>query len=818
MGFRDWLPFFKRKEETEQNAEDFRAMLASRHHHFRQLLSADSENHEIFTDIEEALRGERVYGMSFVRAACTRASAATFRMIQHLDKLAPGKYARLYEVFDEIRKEIEPHIAHKEFERGGPLVLDIADITREHTDLCGAKMASLGEAGKQLGLRVPSGFVITAEAYRRFMEQDDLRGSIERIFQSLGKEDRDALYQATSRVMQQIMNTPLPHDLEREILAAHARLKEAKGPDVRVALRSSALGEDTERTTFAGQYRSILNVDRENLLDAYREVVASKYSVQALTYRLNRGIRHEDVAMCVGCMSMVDARSGGVAYSHSPVDPHDDSVTIYSVWGLPRAVVDGATETDIFTLSRSPLEVTDASVAHKTEKYVCLPGEGTCAVENEDNAGQPSLSDEEALEIAKAALAIETYFGLPQDVEWAVTRDGGFRLLQCRPLPRSDAEEGVRADRKGIGNLPTPVMQGGINASTGVGFGPVFKVSKDADALQFPEGAVLVMPHALPRRAALLGRASAVVSERGGAAGHLANVAREFGVPALFSLRGAMEILEDGQELTVDADGQALYAGKVDALLQLERPRPNPMRGSPVRASLRNAARHIIRLRLLDPDSAEFRPRYCKTFHDIMRFCHETAVREMFDFGMSQDYRNSPSRQLICDVPKQFWVLNLEDGFSPEGEQRGDACVRLEQVESIPMRSLWAGMTAVPWEGPPPVNARGFMSVMFEATMNPNLTAARASDFVMKNYFIISRNYCSLQSRFGFHFCNVESLVGDRPSENYARFNFKGGPPTWNGASCGPSSCRKSWRPTTSGSRCARTTCGRGWRDSAVPP
>lgn len=777
MGFWDWLPFSGKgkTEENRRSAEEFRSLLAARYHHFTLLLSADSENHEIFTDIEEALRGERVYGMSFVRAMCTRASTATYRMIQHLDELAPGKYVRLYEVFEEIRQEIEPHIAHKEFERSGPLVLDLSEVNREHTDLCGSKMASLGEAGNSLGLNIPNGFVITAEAYRQFVEQDGLREEIDRRLQAVDREDRDALLQNTSHIMQMIMAAPLPADLEREILTAFKSLMQAEGREVHVALRSSALGEDTERTTFAGQYRSILNVDRESLLDAYREVVASKYSMQALAYRFNRGIRDEDVAMCVGCMAMVDARSGGVVYSGSPVDAEDDSVTVYSVWGLPKAVVEGSTETDVFTVDRASMSVRERVVAHKAEKYVCLPEEGTCKIQEEEQADDPSLTDEQVVAIAQTALSIEQYFGVPQDVEWAVTDDGTLHLLQCRPLPRQEEDEGIRVSREAVKNLPAPLMDGGITASPGVSAGPVFVVKKDADVLQFPDNAVLVVSRALPRYAALLNRATAVIAERGGAAGHLANVAREFGVPALFGLREATVSLTNGTTVTVDADGHAVFAGEIEELMQVETPRRDPMRGSPVRAALRSAARHIIRLRLLDPDGADFRPRYCKTLHDIMRFCHETAVREMFNFSISRDYQEVAARQLICDVPKQFWVLNLDDGFNPEGQAREDSCILMTQVDSIPMQSIWKGMIAVPWEGPPPVNARGFMSVMFEATMNPNLTAARASDFQMKNYFIISRNYCSLQSRFGFHFCGAEALVGDRPSENYARFHFKGG-------------------------------------------
>jgi len=151
------------------------------------------------------------------------------------------------------------------------------------------------------------------------------------------------------------------------------------------------------------------------------------------------------------------------------------------------------------------------------------------------------------------------------------------------------------------------------------------------------------------------------------------------------------------------------------------------------------------------------------------------AVREMFEFGTNEAFVEAAARQLVCDVPKQFWVLNLDNGISPEGDKRDDRCVLLEHVESFPMRALWEGMQAVPWEGPPAVHTGGLMAVMFEATANPDLVMARQSRFAQKNYFMISKNYCSLQSRFGFHFCGVEALVSDRTSENYASFQFKGG-------------------------------------------
>ncbi|WP_319778249.1 PEP/pyruvate-binding domain-containing protein [Maridesulfovibrio sp.] len=771
MSLLDWLPFFKKKE-PELDPEEARRQLTARYDQFRLLIQANTKTHEHIAELEEALRGFHPYGMHYVRALCTRISVSTYKMIRHLNELNPEPYGRLFDRFNEIQELVSQQIKPVNYSGEGELVLDFDRVGRDQADLCGPKMAMLGEAGKSLGLKIPAGFVVSTVAFRKFMAQDGLQTEIDRIIQATDFDDRDEVFQVSSKVMQLIISTEFSEEISTAIMDGYKRLRDLLGRDVRLAVRSSALGEDVEGAAFAGQYRSILNVESGSLLMTVKEVMASKYSMQAMAYRNNRGLRDEDVAMSVGCIEMVDPAVSGVAYSRNPVNVRDENISIYSVWGLPRAVVDGSTETDEFAVSRGKsLRVVESRVVDKCEKYICDSGEGICRTELLDNCRvDPSLTEEQAVLVAGVAVRIEEHFGPPQDIEWALTDSGEFYLLQCRPLMLLNDETGLSAATL---ELPDPLLSGGRTASPGVGVGPVFPIRKTADCFSFPDGGVMVLKQALPNYAALLDRCSAVISEHGGMAGHLANVAREFGVPALFGVRGAMDSLREGQVVTVDADGRGIYSGAVETLLS-EKPRKRLMRGSPVQAALRKAARHIVRLNLTDPDGPDFRPSKCMTYHDIMRFCHEMAVREMFGFGISDKYIKAASKQLICNVPKQFWILDLGNGVRPEGEAN-DSCVLMEHVESIPMRALWAGMQAVPWDGPPAIHGKGLMSVMFEATMNPNLNVASRSSYTQKNYFMISKNYCCLQSRFGFHFCGVESFVGDRTSENYASFQFKGG-------------------------------------------
>jgi pyruvate,water dikinase len=766
---------FPNKEvQAAENIEELRLDFKERYYNFKLLISANNKSIEIMANIEHALQGKQPFGMTFVRSNCTAISVNVFRMIKKLKLLAPGKYDELSNRFRSIRGDIDRILLQKRSMEDQRLVIPLSAVDKDMTDLVGSKMANLGEIKNKINLDMPDGFVITAFAYNRFIQHNDLRTDINRRFQFVNVDDMEKLYTLHAEIQQLILRSEVPVDLEDAILEAWQQTEDAAGFEITAALRSSALGEDEAGSSFAGMHRSELNISADYVLQAYKEIVASKYSLPAIIYRLHKGFRDEDISMCVGCLVMVDAKAGGVIYSRNPVDVNDDSIFINAAWGLPKAVVDGRINCDLLVVSRQkPMKIIHQDIKVKEKKFVCYPLEGICRIDlTGDIAALPTISRGQAVALAELAVKMEEYYNTPQDIEWCIGHDERVYVLQCRPLQQKAKGQMDYPDdlsRKVENSL---IARGGITASPGTSSGTVYLVGKEADILNFPARSILVTNQALPIWASLLSRASGVITQQGGFAGHLANVAREFEVPALFGVQDAIKQLKNGELITLDADAQSIYKGRIDHLLTKSKVKRQLMEGSPVYETLKQAGGFIVPLNLRNPASPDFNQENCRTLHDITRFIHEKSVQEMFDFGKKHHFNERSAKQLYYKVPMQWWLLNLDDGFKEEVEGK---YVKLENIASIPMLAFWEGFTAIPWDGPPAIDGKGFMSVMFQSASNRPLLTRGRSGLADRNYFMISKNFSSLHSRLGYHFSLLEALVGERHEENYVKFQFKGG-------------------------------------------
>lgn len=769
--------FFLSGKKEQKSPDELRDIFTLKYRNFRTLLTANNTALEIMAEMEQVLARGQSFSMSFVRAHSTALMVNVYNMIQNLSAMSAGRYSNMERPFAAIQEQIRIILDQQPVPSTGERILPLAKINRETADLVGEKMANLGEVGNRVGLRVSPGFAISRAAAQYFLSTNNLQDEINRKLQLLDPEDLESLYETSAAIQQLISRAALPAELEQEILAAYDRLQNESSPKVRVSVRSSAIGEDSGNASFAGQYRTELQVSREFLAQTYKEIIASKYSSQALTYRLKKGYREEDVTMGVGCQAMVEAAVGGVMYTRDPRDMRSYWICINAVRGGAKSVVDGTQDTEQFLVSRKePHEILRKTHPGTDRSEPALEADSPAAEKDGPAVSEKLLTEEQAKALAQQAIALEDHFGAPQDIEWSIDQADRIFILQSRPLVHAvpgDFVDDQVIHKKGHGDLPL-LLRGGVTASPGVASGPVYIVRSNVDLLQFPRGAVLVTPHPLPQWAPLLARAAALITETGSMAGHLATVSREFGIPALFGIKNVTGILKNNEIITLDATAHAVYQGEQEAILAYARKMPDLMGRSPVQRLLKEILKLVTPLNLTDPASPFFAPSRCKTLHDITRFCHEKAVIEMFNFGKEHRFNEMTAKRIVGEVPSEWWVIDLADGFRAATD-RNKKTISISDIVSLPMLAIWEGINAVPWQGPPPVNIRGFGAILFRSTMNPDLEPAVRSTMASKNYFLVSRNFCNLSVRLGYHFAMAEAYVGERLTENYISFSFKGG-------------------------------------------
>jgi pyruvate,water dikinase len=446
-----------------------------------------------------------------------------------------------------------------------PYILDFSQIGMADVARVGGKNASLGEMIGQLsaaGVNVPGGFATTAQAFRDFLDFNQLTARINAAQAGLDVRDVTQLAKCGAEIRGWVVAASFPPQFEAAIRAAYATLDTGAS----VAVRSSATAEDLPNASFAGQQETYLNIQGvDNLLAAVRLVFASLYNDRAIAYRVHQGFDHAKVALSAGVQRMVrsDLACSGVMFTLDTESGFDGVVFITAAYGLGETVVQGQVNPDEYYVHKPTGAVIRRNLGSKAIKMVFgAAHDAHHATLLEDVAAADRrrfvLADAEVQELARQALAIEQHYGRPMDIEWAKDGvSGGLYIVQARP-ETVQARAGATQCRFALKQHSAILAQGRAIGSR-IGQGVVRNIASPGDMARVQPGDVLVTDMTDPDWEPVMKRAAAIVTNRGGRTCHAAIIARELGIPAVVGAGDATAVLRDGAAVTVScAEGDVL--------------------------------------------------------------------------------------------------------------------------------------------------------------------------------------------------------------------------------------------------------------------
>jgi len=462
------------------------------------------------------------------------------------------------------------------------------EVTKKDIPLVGGKGANLGEM-TNAGIPVPPGFIVTSDAYFRFLRETKLAHRIRELLGNLDVNNSRQLQQVANRVIKLISNAAMPPDIAREIAQAYIQMGRGL-----VAVRSSATAEDLPEASFAGQQRTLLNIEREDdVVVAVQQCWASLFEARAIFYRVQQRFDHFKVGIAVPVQKMVQSETSGVMFTVDPVTSDRSKITIEAILGLGEMIVSGDVTPDHYVVNKDDLKIVNREIAKQEWKLIRNEGgKGEEAnikvVLTPEEQAQQKINDEEIIALAELGKRLEEHYQFPQDVEWAKENNQLF-IVQTRPVT-TIKEKAPEATAE----INAPVLLSGAPASPGIASGPVKLVLHASEIDKVKEGDVLVAEMTTPDFVPAMKRAAAIVTDRGGRTAHAAIVSRELGIPCVVGTERSMATLKDGQVITVDGAAGKVYDGKIEVAVKAK-----------TKASVKIKTKTKLLVNLAQPELAE---------------------------------------------------------------------------------------------------------------------------------------------------------------------------------------------------------------------
>lgn len=451
-------------------------------------------------------------------------------------------------------------------------VLWFNQVTMNDVNQVGGKGASLGEM-VQNNFPVPNGFVVTSEAYFKFVEETGIKNTIITKIDAIDVENTAELEAVTKDIRELIIKTSPPDYLRSEILSSYDKLNlEANnGANTYVAVRSSATAEDLPEASFAGQQETYLNIlGKESLMDAVRRCWASLFTARAVYYRKKQGFVTEKVGLCAVVQKMVDSEVSGIMFTADPTGD-EKKIIIEAGFGLGETIVSGSVTPDNYEVDKESLELINKKINHQDFMLIKEAGKNTEIKLGETKSKLQKLSDEKIKELAKIGKKIEEHYKKPMDIEWAMEKNELF-IVQARPITTLglDTKEKTEEEKKEVETVSklkesgTKALLEGLAASPGIISGKVKVVPTIDDIVKVNKGDILVTTMTSPSWVPVMKKASGIITNEGGRTCHAAIVSRELGIPCVVGTEKSTEILKDGDLVTIDGYNGVVYAGDIN--------------------------------------------------------------------------------------------------------------------------------------------------------------------------------------------------------------------------------------------------------------
>jgi pyruvate,water dikinase len=440
----------------------------------------------------------------------------------------------------------------------------------------GGKAANLGELIKA-GVNVPDGFVITSSAYSAFLTSHNLKRKIQRLLKNIDPENSKILHKKALLIQKLILSKRFSSRLNQDIKSAYQKL----GRSPLVAVRSSATAEDLKDASFAGQQKTLLNIQGEKkLLKAVKQTMASLFEARAIYYRTLHNFDHLKAEIAIIVQKMVRAEKAGVLFTINPLNNHKDELMIEAGLGLGEPIVSGSVTPDQYIVDKKKLTVLKADIQPQAWQMKFRKDRSHHISLTSKQKRSPKLTLHEIKALGFMGKKIEQHFKIPQDCEWTIEKNLLF-FVQSRPITTLNKNlpgQGFDRQAQPAQYSPAPSSKGslgkellhGIAGSAGIGSGPVKIIHNPSQINKIKRGDTLVTEMTNPSFVPAMRKSAAIVTDTGGATSHAAIVSREMGIPAVVGTGQATHILRNRQLITVDGTKGVVYQGiiKVPELIR----------------------------------------------------------------------------------------------------------------------------------------------------------------------------------------------------------------------------------------------------------